>query len=1087
MPSEQTSKYTPKEIAGFFKERLDNPDPKYSKYREFEKSLLANPKYKDRITNSDLAHELVNAFPFLKDKVDFETSWKSKAMSLYKRVNEEGLAGVGDYVGGIAGAVKDVALAPFSQPTLLGDIEALFKGPGGVIAEDMIKQQYALQQRGRSEVAEGREKKSLGKIAAGVAHSAASYVPFAGPMASQLVDEAVGGQPIRALTTGALYAMTPAFEEAGGEIVSGIKRGRPVAPLPLPATPPELPPPPPEVEPLIPRKMPKAEAEAGKEAPPKAPAGPKDQLSSAMKRSLSGEEQAPPKPGQTSLGDRVAPVETYSIPKPGEVESIYKPPENEPTAPQGGAAKATNADLERAMRQQVFAAAEGFPGGVEEGTRLRYNGRNAKGEYTFSEMDEAGTKKTGKTVTLPATAKWIKKTIRPNDPGWTKPEAAPEVEAPVTGPEEAAEDPTAKIRETVAAATPEEIQSVIAKYKADPTKAHIAAFLESALAEKLKAPAPPEGGVTPPAETSEPAPVAPKAPEPAPEPAPAPAPAAVAPETPKKPPVIAARKPKAASATEKAPAPAPAAAAPSPAAQPAPNSNESALRQYKNWERKVSKLPRKQQAVAILEYQRDIYTPGNVLDIGSGRLDRVLDYKEGARPLEFRVQVQRVDAAGNPLEPERWHMTPPNKFTRVVERAASAAPPASQPYAYGKNPLPTTTPAGKFAVQVIREVDGKPTWKTLSAHDSEGAAKATLRNLIDETSKVREPAARWVERVEGKGILQRGISGDVPPELGGNKTKIGPAPDLPTGPAPEPKPAKVVETTAAAKPAAETPAPSPTSDAAPETAPVTGRTSQEIGMDLFKAVGRQFKVAALDEVVAKNPELKPLADEFRAARAAEVTAAQERLKAVPVDFAKGEQGYDTWDEARTQIFKDLVTVGRDFFEKGLLRFEDWKIAMHDFWGDKILPWLDDLWNHSRSVSGREFFPRKGNGKFASGFMIDPSGKTVEMHNAGRFANTPDVTAQLKGGAIFSVGNSLQLKSIEEPGPSLLRAALRRVAEQYPEVYVDTDKSTLVYDSEELKKNDYNLRRTKPFESFGDQVGVEIPMDFGLSERVNDAR
>ena len=258
-------------------------------------------------------------------------------------------------------------------------------------------------------------------------------------------------------------------------------------------------------------------------------------------------------------------------------------------------------------------------------------------------------------------------------------------------------------------------------------------------------------------------------------------------------------------------------------------------------------------------------------------------------------------------------------------------------------------------------------------------------------------------------------------------------------------------------------------------------------MDLFKAVGRQFKVAALDEVVAKNPELKPLADEFRAARAAEVTAAQERLKAVPVDFAKGEQGYDTWDEARTQIFKDLVTVGRDFFEKGLLRFEDWKIAMHDFWGDKILPWLDDLWNHSRSVSGREFFPRKGNGKFASGFMIDPSGKTVEMHNAGRFANTPDVTAQLKGGAIFSVGNSLQLKSIEEPGPSLLRAALRRVAEQYPEVYVDTDKSTLIYDSEELKKNDYNLRRTKPFESFGDQVGVEIPMDFGLSERVNDAR
>jgi hypothetical protein len=63
---------------------------------------------------------------------------------------------------------------------------------------------------------------------------------------------------------------------------------------------------------------------------------------------------------------------------------------------------------------------------------------------------------------------------------------------------------------------------------------------------------------------------------------------------------------------------------------------------------------------ATPDHVRDrYYTPGSIV-YGYGGLDRVLDYRPATESSNWRVVVQRVDKAGNPLERPRTHATEPH-------------------------------------------------------------------------------------------------------------------------------------------------------------------------------------------------------------------------------------------------------------------------------------------------------------------------------------------------------------------------------------------------------------------------------------------
>jgi len=192
----------------------------------------------------------------------------------------------------------------------------------------------------------------------------------------------------------------------------------------------------------------------------------------------------------------------------------------------------------------------------------------------------------------------------------------------------------------------------------------------------------------------------------------------------------------------------------------------------------------------------------------------------------------------------------------------------------------------------------------------------------------------------------------------------------------------------------------------------------------------------------------------------EVEAARARLKARAQEFLKSEKGEQSLEWSAEDLQADLhalTVVGRDLFQRGAHRLEDWKRQMIETFGEWISERLDDVWAAVQKVSGRAFTRKGGN---EPGFLVRRTGDVIELDEAARHYNmVRDLPGEIRRGAVRGRGNGIEYSA--EADPATLRIAVKRVADRYPEVFVDGPEGSFVYDSADLVANRYNLHATKP--------------------------
>jgi hypothetical protein len=240
-----------------------------------------------------------------------------------------------------------------------------------------------------------------------------------------------------------------------------------------------------------------------------------------------------------------------------------------------------------------------------------------------------------------------------------------------------------------------------------------------------------------------------------------------------------------------------------------------------------------------------------------------------------------------------------------------------------------------------------------------------------------------------------------------------------------------------------------------------------------RAMQREFPDASSGELMRAWPRAKKRYGErgsfsekpaFTAPSAEEVAGAKSRLKFRAKEFLESEKGEQSF-EFSTQDFADLTTVGRDLLSRGTHRLAEWQRQMLDTFGEWVREHLDDVWAAIQKPT-RSAFVRKGGNE--PGFLICRTGELIDLEEGARHYNmVRDLEGELRRGAIRGRGNGIEYRG--EVDPANLRAAVKRVADRYPEVYVDSPRGSFIYDSADLVRHRHSVALTKPARRVGHEA------------------
>jgi hypothetical protein len=244
-----------------------------------------------------------------------------------------------------------------------------------------------------------------------------------------------------------------------------------------------------------------------------------------------------------------------------------------------------------------------------------------------------------------------------------------------------------------------------------------------------------------------------------------------------------------------------------------------------------------------------------------------------------------------------------------------------------------------------------------------------------------------------------------------------------------------------------------------------------------RAMQREFPDASSGELMRAWPRAKKRHGErgsisakpaITPPSAEEVAGAKSRLKSRAKEFLESEKGEQSF-ELSTQDFQDLLTVGRDLVSRNVHRAEEWKTQMVDTFGEWVREHLDRIWDEVQKfkrAASLSAYSRKGGNE--SGFLVRRTGGVIDLsENARHYNMVRDLEGELRRGAIRGRGNGIEYRG--EVDPANLRAAVKRVADRYPEVYVDSPRGSLIYDSADLVRHRYSVALTKPARRVGHEA------------------